>query len=426
MTIATRQDSTFYTHTLPNGLQMLGQLIPGVQSAACVFWVKTGTRDEDPAQMGVSHFLEHMMFKRTPRLTREEIDRQFDEMGAQNNAGTWKEMTFYWARVLSDNVLWATDVLSELLQPVLEPEDFESERDVILEEIARYEDIPGHVALADFFHDYFGNHPLAWETLGTPETIKALTVQQMRDYYLRRYGANNVLFAIAGNFDWQTVKSQVDELTRSWPRGETGRPAMEPRFAPAFHVHQRDKFVQEQITIGAPSVSNRDPRYYTAAVLSTILGDDTGSRLFWALYQEGLAESAVAQVFDFDDCGALTVQIATEPGTADRALAVAEGELQRLQRFDVTEDELERAKAKLNAMVVIGGESTNERVMGLINSWLTQGRLETLQEIREKVEAVTLSDLQEHLQDFPVWPDQIVSITGPLGKRQIKNPLERA
>ncbi|MGH2444335.1 MAG: M16 family metallopeptidase, partial [Chloroflexota bacterium] len=166
VTTTTRQESAFYTHTLPNGLQMLGQKIPGVQSAAAVFYVNTGTRDENVKEMGVSHFLEHMAFRRSARMTGEEIDRVFEELGAEHNAGTWKEMTFYWARVLGDNAGWAIDVLSDLTRPALDAADFDQERDVILEEIARYEDIPTHVLLDRFMHDYFGDHPLAWETLG--------------------------------------------------------------------------------------------------------------------------------------------------------------------------------------------------------------------------------------------------------------------
>jgi predicted Zn-dependent peptidase len=401
---------------------MLGQKIPGVQSAASVFYVNTGTRDEREEEMGVSHFLEHMGFKRTKHYIGEEIDRRFEELGAEHNAGTWKEMTFYWARVLGENAPQAIDLLAELTHPILDAEDFDAERKVILEEIARYEDMPSHLLLDLFMHDYFRSHPLAWETLGTTHSIEALTVEQMRRYWESRYGTRNIIFAIAGNFDWDATVKQVERLSQEWPEGQGGRRSIPHQLDPGFHVHRYDKFVQEQIAIGVPSVVNSDPRSYTAAVLSVILGDDTGSRLFWSLYHTGLTESATAQVFDFDDNGLFWVHLGTEPGQAQEALNVALAELKRLQSFDVEQSELDRAKAKLNSSVIIGGESTNERVMGLINSWLTQGKLETLEEIRQKIEAVTLDDLRSYLEEFPVWPNHVVTTVGPLGPGDLRLP----
>jgi predicted Zn-dependent peptidase len=415
-----RQDSLFYVHTLPNGFQMIGEHMPDVQSAAVIFWVRTGTRDENPKQMGVSHFLEHMAFRRTPAMTGREIDRTFEEMGADHNAGTWKEMTFYWARVLGENVPRAIDVLSQLTQPLLEAEDFNQERNVILEEIARYEDQPSHVLMSHFLQGFFGDHPLAWETLGTPETIKDLTVEEMREYWHRRYGTENMIFAIAGNFDWELVLQQVEALSKDWARGERGRHLSRAEFRPGLDVLERDKFHQEQIAIGVPSVGSDDPRYYAAAVLSTILGDDSGSRLFWSLYQTGLADSATAQTFEFDDNGVMMVHISMEPSKAQQALQIALEEVKRLQDGAVQQDELDRAKAKLNSSVIIGGESTNERVMGLINSWLTRNRLETLDEIRQKIEAVRIDDIRELLQAYPVWPEQRITAAGPVPRADLE------
>lgn len=414
------QDQYFYTHRLDNGLQMIGQRMPDVQSAATVFWVNTGTRDEPAKEMGVSHFLEHMAFKRTEHYTSEQIDRAFEEMGADHNAATSREMTFYWARALSENVPWALDVLTELTHPLLDETDFNQERKVILEEIARGEDQPAQVLFNSFLRDYFGSHPLGLDTLGTPETIKALTVQEMRAYWRRRYGAENVIFAIAGNFEWPEVVEKLETLTRNWERGETGRPLTPAPFRPHLYVYPRDQFAQEQVAVGVPSVSRNDPRYYASAVLATILGDERGSRLFWALYQTGLAETVSAEGLEFEDNGLLMVYFATEPGQAAAALKAARSEMQRLQDLDISEDELARAKTKLNASVVIGGESTNERVMGLINSWLTQGRLETLEEIRQKIDGVSMDDLGALVRDFPVYPDQMITAVGPVPESELR------
>jgi predicted Zn-dependent peptidase len=393
---------------------MIGQQIPGVQSVAAVFWVKTGTRDEPRSEMGVSHFLEHMAFRRTRSFTGEEIDRLFEEMGADHNAATSWEMTYYWLRVLRENLPTGLKVLAELTHPSLDEESFTMERNVILEEIARYQDQPSHILIRNFMENFYGDHPLSMETLGTPETLNALTVEQMRDYWERRYGTRNMIFSIAGNFEWDDVVAQLGELTADWQPGEAGRESQGTTFTPSVNVYPTDRFGQEQLAIGVPSVARSDPRYYAAATLATILGDDTGSRLFWALNQTGLAESASAQLLDFEDTGLMIVYLVTEPSLAPQVLQIAQRELERVQSFDIEQAELDRARAKLVASVIIGGESTNERVIGLISSWLTQGRLETLEEVREKIEAITLDDLRSLVKELPVWPNAVITASGPV------------
>jgi predicted Zn-dependent peptidase len=422
-TTLTRQDSRFYTHLLPNGLQMIGQEIPGVQSVAAAFWVCTGTRDEDRRQMGVSHFLEHMAFRKTKSFTGEEIDRAFEELGAEHNAATSWEMTYYWARVLRENLPKTLHILAELTHPALEADAFDTERQVILEEVARYQDVPSHVLISSFMRDFYGDHPLSMEILGTPETLNALTVEQMREYWERRYGTRNIIFSIAGNFDWNEVVKDVERLSEGWQSGETGREAVSVQITPSFKVYPTEKFAQEQIAIGVPTVARNDSRYYASAILATILGDDTGSRLYWALNQTGLAESASAQLVEFEDTGLMVVYLVTQPSLAQQVLEVTESELKRVQSFDLELEELERCKAKLNSSLIIGGESTNERMMGLISSWLTRGRLETLEEVRERIESVTLDDLRALVEEFPLWPRQVISAGGPLPAEELQLPV---
>jgi predicted Zn-dependent peptidase len=360
-----------------------------------------------------------MAFRRTEHFTGEEVDHAFERLGAEHNAGTWLEMTFYWARVLGENLDPTINVLSELMRPVLDADDFDQERNVILEEIARYQDMPSHVLLAQFMRTFYGEHPLSRETLGTPETIGAMTVEQMRRYWGERYGTRNQIFAVAGNFEWDAVVDQVANLTHAWEGGKNGRRLWSASFQPTTEVIQNTKVAQQQIALGSPTVVRGDPRYYPAAILATILGDDTGSRLYWALHQTGLAEDTSASVMEFEDNGLSLVHIATEPNLAAEALRVAQQEMRRVQEFDIQEDELARAKAKLNSSVIIGGESTNERVMSLIRSWLTYGRLESLEEIRHKIEEVTLDDLQELVREFPIWPQQVITAVGPLSEDEL-------
>ncbi len=404
----------FYAHRLPNGLQLLGQYMPEVQSASACFYVNTGARDEDPAIMGVSHFLEHMMFKGTARRSFEDINREFEEMGAENNAGTWLEFTYYWAKVLREELPNLIDLLADMMRPKLDPTDFEQERGVILEEIARYEDIPNSVLFDRLLGIYFAGHPLSHRTLGTTETIGAMRVEQMREYQARRYQANNMLFSVAGNFDWEAVRAQVEALCGGWGTGEAGRTASDVAPTPSFHAFTKDDLQQEMLAIAMRGVPQNDDARYTAEVLGMILGDSTGSRLFWGVREAGLAEGVGAQYLALDGSGLIIVFATTEPGKAEATLEAVRREVKRLQEGGVTEDELRRAKTKLATSVVMSGESTSRRMLSMVDSWLSIGRLETLEEVEQAIESVTIQDCRDLLDRLPLTEHEIGVALGPL------------
>ena len=413
-----RTDSILRQARLDNGLQLLGQYIPGVESAAAMFWVKTGARDETKAEGGISHFLEHMAFKRSKTRTYDEINRAFEEIGAENNAFTWIEMTAFHARVLGDRLPQAIELLADLTQPVLDKDDFDQERNVILEEIARHEDQPYSMLLEEFFRAYYPDQAVGRPTLGTTETIKAMTLEDMQRYWDGRYGADNMLFCVAGNFDWDAVTEQVKDLTAA--RHQSGPLERSPaRPAPAAtKVMTSDRWNQQHFVIGTPSVSQGHKHYYTAAVLANILGDDTGSRLFWSVNQSGLADQVGASALTFSDAGVLFVIAVTDPDKASKALDVIRSELQKLQNGPISEDELSRAKMKLLTSTVIEGENTRARMMGLAESWLSRGRLETLDEIQSSIEAVTVDTIKDLLAEFPLTDGQVLAALGPLGADQ--------
>ena len=404
----------FYTHTLPNGLQLLGQYMPEVQSASACFYVNTGARDEDSAIMGVSHFLEHMMFKGTARRSFEDVNREFEEMGAENNAGTWLEFTYYWAKVLSDQLPNLIDLLADMMRPKLDPKDFADERNVILEEIARYEDIPNSILFDHLLGTYYAGHPLSHRTLGTTETIGAMQVEQMKEYWGRRYQANNILFTVAGNFNWDAVRTQVEQLCGGWGDGEAGRTTRDVAPAPSFKAFTKGDMQQEMLAIGLRSVPQSDPARYTADVLATILGDSTGSRLFWGVRETGLAEGVGAQYLALDGSGLIIVFATTEPGKAAPTLEAVRREARRLQEGGVTEQELRRAKTKLATRVVMDGESTNRRMLSLVDSWLSIGRLETLEDVEQAIEGVTVQDCRDLLDRLPLTEHEIGVALGPL------------
>src|SRR5947199_3493933 len=266
--------TVFYTHTLSNGLQIVGQPMPDFESVATSFYVRTGSRDEpDPSIAGVSHFLEHMVFKGTKTLDWQEITLAFNKIGAELNAFTSHEATVYYARVLGEYLDRAVALLSDMMYPRLAESDFETEKEVIVNEIARSEDQPYNSTYRRMMQTYFAGHPLGHDVLGTPESIRNMRVEQMRDYWKRRYAANNIILAIAGNFNWEHVVRLAEKHSGSWRTGESGR-QVSP-YEPAHPINDIivDENLKQQIIILAmPSVDLKDPDYYAANLAGSILG----------------------------------------------------------------------------------------------------------------------------------------------------------
>ena len=418
--------TTLLRHTLPNGLQILGQQMPDLESIAVCFQVRTGSRDEhDPALYGVSHFLEHMTFKGTPRRDADQITLDFNRMGAEYNAFTSNEQTVYYARVLGEYLPQALDLLSDMMRPRLDAADFDLEKNVILEEIARSEDQPSNQASRKFVAAYFAGQPLAHEVLGTRTSIRELTVEQMRGYHTRRYAANNLILAIAGNFRWQEVLDLADEHCGGWQSGEEGR-AAEP-YQPAgstAKVYVRPQQKQQFIFLGCPSVSMQDPDFYAAQLMGMVLGDSTGSRIFWNIYQKGLADSAGAGIWPLDGTGLLEAGVSTAPDHAAAVLELLHAELRGMQEDGVQEDELRRAKDKLVSHVVLDGESAYSRMRDLASTWVAEHRLRTIEEEMAEIEKVTVADARRVLDRFPLTERQVLTAYGPLDAAALGLPAE--
>src|SRR5216683_2367202 len=220
----TSNGAVFHTHKLSNGLQIIGQPMPDFESVAVSYYVCTGSRDEpDPSIAGVSHFLEHMVFKGTQTLGWQEITLEFNKIGAELNAFTSHESTVYYARVLGEYLDRALELLSDMMYPRLAESDFEMEKEVIINEIARSEDQPYNLTYRRLMQTYFGDHPLGHDVLGTRESIRGMRVEQMRNYWQRRYAANNLILSIAGNFDWEHLVRLAEKYCAGWRTGDAGR-----------------------------------------------------------------------------------------------------------------------------------------------------------------------------------------------------------
>src|SRR5437588_11930111 len=266
MADSTANGTVFYTHQLSNGLQVVGQPMPDFESVAVSYYVRTGSRDEpNPNIAGVSHFLEHMVFKGTQTLDWQQITLEFNKIGAELNAYTSHEATVYHARVLGEYLERAVQLLSDMMYPRLVESDFETEKEVIINEIARSEDQPYNLAYRRMIQTYFGSHPLGHDVLGTRESIRNMHIEQMRDYWKRRYVANNIILAIAGNFNWEHVVSLAEKHCANWQTGESGRDVSP--YEPAHPINDIivDENLKQQIMIIAmPAVDVNDPDYYAA------------------------------------------------------------------------------------------------------------------------------------------------------------------
>ncbi len=421
MTESTANGTVFYTHRLSNGLQIVGQPMPDFESVAVSYYVHTGSRDEpDPSIAGVSHFLEHMVFKGTQTLDWQQITLEFNKIGAELNAFTSHEATVYYARVLGEYLERAVELLSDMMYPRLAESDFETEKEVIINEIARSEDQPYNMAYRRMMQTYFGAHPLGHDVLGTRESIRGLRVEQIRDYWQRRYGANNLILSIAGNFAWEHIVQLVEQHSSNWRTAEAGRDVDHYEPVQSIRRIMVDKKLKQQIMIIAmPSIDMQDPDYYAAVLGSSILGDSDGSRLYWNIYQKGLAESASAGIWAMEGTGILLMDANTRPEEAPKVLKLLHGELDSLLEDGVYENELRLAKDKWISSLVLSGESTFSRMRALASDWVTEGRLVSLDEEVERVEKVTTEDVMRALRRFPMRDKQVLMALGPLSEEEL-------
>ena len=421
MSEITANETVFRTHTLSNGLQIVGQPMPDFESVAVSYYVRTGSRDEyDPSIAGVSHFLEHMVFKGTRSLDWQEITLAFNKIGAELNAFTSHESTVYYARVLGEYLDRAVELLSDMMYPRLDESDFTTEKEVIVNEIARSEDQPYNLTYRRMMQTYFGNHPLGHDVLGSRESIRGMQVQQMRDYWNRRYAANNLILSVAGKFDWDHIVKLAEQHCNNWRTGDTGRDVS--HYEPDGPINNIvvDKNLKQQIMILAmPAVDVKDPDYYAAVLGGSILGDSDGSRLYWNIYQRGLAESASAGLWAMEGTGIMLLEANSTPENAPQVLKMLRSELDSLVADGVHEDELRRAKDKWISGLVLSSESTFARMRALASDWVTEGRLVSVEEETERIEKVTAQDIMRALKRFPMRDKQVLTALGPLSETEL-------
>jgi predicted Zn-dependent peptidase len=406
----------FHSKTLANGLQIIGETSISVRSVALGFFVRTGARDETPEVSGVTHFLEHMVFKGTPRRSALDVNRDFDRIGAHYNAFTSEENTVFYAAILPEYLSEAVDILADILRPSLRVDDFDMEKNVIIEEIGMYDDQPMWSAYDHAKRAFFAQHPLGNSILGTPESIRALTRDQMHAYFSRRYVAPNISAVAAGHFDWEEFAALIEQHCGSWNSGAIGRQGVaETRGSGSFEVIARPKVAQEHLFLISPGPPVESPLRYAADTLALAVGDDSGSRLYWSLVDRGLADSADCSFHDYQGTGSFYTSFSCEPGLAQDNLAVVRDVLQEVQKKGITEEELCQAKSKIGSRVVRGSERPMGRMQAMGMSWTYLHEYRTVDDDLRAFDAVDLKAIREVLDRYPI--DQVTTLAlGPLDK----------
>jgi predicted Zn-dependent peptidase len=404
----------FHTHRLPNGLELIGETSPSARSVALGFFVRTGSRDEAADVSGVSHFLEHMVFKGTPRRSALEVNLDFDRIGASNNAFTSTEATLYYAAVLPEYLPQAVDILADILRPSLRQEDFDVEKKVIINEIKMYHDEPGSAAWERALKIYFADHPLGNSILGSAEGIAALSRDQMAEYFGRRYGASNVVAVVAGNFDWPTFVGLVGEACAGWEPGRPGRThRTEWSGTPGVHVLTREKVQQEYVRLMSGGPPSTSMLRYAADVLALAVGDDSGSRLYWELVDPGRAESADSAYHEHDGTGTFHTTFCCEPEHTAENLAIVRRVLAEVQRDGITGEELRQAQSKIASRVVRGNERPMGRMQAIAASWTYTGEYRDVDAELANYDAVGLKEVRAVLDHYPIDHSTVVAF-GPL------------
>jgi predicted Zn-dependent peptidase len=411
----------FHTQVLSNGLRIIGESNPSMRSVAVGFFVRTGSRDETADVSGVTHFLEHMVFKGTPRRTALDVNRDFDRIGAQYNAYTSEENTVFHAAILPEYVPQALDILADILRPSLRGDDFDMEKKVIIEEIGMYEDQPMWSAYDHAKRAFFADHPLGHSILGTPESITALTRDQMETYFCSRYVPTNITVAVAGNFDWDKIVAMVAERCGAWEPGNAGRQGVRP--APASsrsEIVHKATVSQEHVYLLSPGPAADSPQRHAADVLSMVIGDDSGSRLYWAVVDPGLVESADMSFHEYEGTGVFYTSFSGEPEQTEENLEIVRGVLRQVQQEGITQEELNQAKSKVLSRIVRASERPGGRLQALGMAWTYLGTYRSVDDELQAFESVTLKDVREVLDRFPLVETATLAL-GPLEKLALPN-----
>jgi predicted Zn-dependent peptidase len=396
--------------TLDSGVRVVTEAMPSVRSVSLGFWIGTGSRNEDDEHAGLSHLLEHLLFKGSEKYGSLEIDQIFDGMGAELNAGTGKETTSVYARVIDDHVPEAFDVMADMVfRPALT--DIESERAVILEEIAMYEDDPQEKVFDLFGEAVFGAHPLGRAIIGRSEVIAGTPADEIARFHASRYQPQNIVIAAAGAIEHEAFVALADAAVKACNGGLASGASPAPGIAAPRRRFERKDTEQYHVCLGGPGLPRHDERRFALRVLDNVFGGTSSSRLFQEVRERrGLAYAVYSFTSAYQDTGQVGLYLGTRPDNVAEGLSVVASELARMREEPATPEELSRAKENLKGRVVLALESTGARMNRLGSELLAGMPLLSLDETVARIDAVSLEDLAGLVEEL--WSDERLSAAG--------------
>lgn len=391
----------YHQTSLDNGMTIIAETDADAHSSAAGFFVKAGARDEATQIMGVSHFLEHMMFKGTQELSAEQINQGFDNLGASNNAYTSRELTCFYASVIPEHFKDAQSLLAKMMRPALRQSDFDTEKSVILEEIAMYADNPFWVLYEESVARHYKQHGLGHRVLGTNQSITDLTRDQMAGYFNQRYAADKTVVALAGKVDFDQAVEQINALCADWQQSVGSREVTPPGVG-SEPFTLRDARVHRGYLIGISQAppANADERY-AAALLMQMLGGIDNSKLHWALIETGLAEEAQSGYDGLDGTGDYFVYASGDPDKLDDIWEVMSKEIRGL-KDSISQDELVCLRSKMATAAMVAAERPGDRMQRLGRLWTMTGQYQPLEDELAKIESITINDLRELCDRYPI------------------------
>ena len=404
------------TTTLPNGMKVITEAMTHVRSVSVGVWIGTGSRRETPEQNGVSHFIEHLLFKGTATRSAEDIARSVDSLGGNLDAFTGKEMVCYNTKVLDEHLPVAMDILSDLvLNPAFRAEDIEKEKGVILEEIKMDADNPDYLVHETFTSNFWKGHPLGRPILGTPETLKGMNQELIARYYADIYTPENMLVTAAGNLIHERlvalVAERFEKVKNGGPVPEQEKPATHAKIS----LKTKKELEQVHVCLGVPCYPIPHEDRFVCYVLNTVLGGGMSSRLFQNIRErQGLAYSVFSELNPYTDTGCLAVYAGTSLESARKVVDCVLKEFSELKQQIVPAEELRRAKDHLKGSLMLGLESTSSRMSNLARQQMHFGRFFSLDELVESIEKVTADEVQRVAQDFFQEKDVALTVLGNL------------
>lgn len=406
--------------TLPNGVRIITEEMPQVRSVSIGLWVRVGSRFEEESLAGVSHFIEHMMFKGTKNRTARQIAEALDSVGGQINAFTAKEYTCYYARVLDNHLDVAVDVLSDMFfNSLFQPTEIEKEKNVILEEIKMYEDTPDDLVHDVFIAGLWPGHPLGRPIIGHRETVASLRPEKLVEFYRRHYTPDSLVVAVAGNIDHRRVVERLTPVFGSFD-GRSA-PVSFTRPQPAYTTVSRYKDTEQvHVVLGTEALPMNHPDIYALSIINTVLGGGVSSRLFQRVRENlGLVYSIYSYLSSYIDSGIFSLYAGLSPANLDRLLGILAEELERLYRQGLSEEELHRGREQLKGNLFLGLEGPGSRMTRIGKAEVCLGQVMTMEEIAAAIDAVTMDDIRRLCRQFFAPDHFTLAWIGPV-KKEIK------